>query len=61
MSFLKIWFLATGALLALGMMWAFAPILIPVFIIAALLGIVVFGVIALARWIEARRQPPPGP
>ena len=67
MSFLQVWFAATGAILAAGLMWAFAPILIPVFIMAAVLGVVVFGVIAVARWIEARRRPhghapdPPGP
>ncbi len=67
MSFLKLWLAATGAMLAAGMMWAFAPILIPVLIMAAVLGVVVLGVIAVARWIEARRQPldheasPPGP
>lgn len=62
MSFLRIWFLLTGGLIAAALMWSFAPILIPVFIVGGVLGLLVLGVIAGARWIEARRtareQPP---
>jgi hypothetical protein len=55
MSFLRAWFLLTGTILAAGLTWSFAPILIPVFIIGGMLGLLVLGVIAGARWIEARR------
>ena len=41
MSFLRIWFLATGALILLGLIWAFAPILIPIFVMTAGLGVLV--------------------
>jgi len=57
MSFLRIWVLLTGGILAAALMWSFAPILILVIIIGAVLGLVVVGVIAGARWIEARRRP----
>lgn len=57
MNVLKIWLLVTGGVIATGLMWAFVPILIPVFMIGGLLGLLVAGVIAAARWIEARRRP----
>jgi hypothetical protein len=58
MNFLRIWFVLTGAILAAGLTWSFAPILIPVFIIGGMLGLLSLGVIAGARRIEARRRPP---
>jgi hypothetical protein len=57
MSFLRIWFLATGALILLGLIWAFAPILIPIFVITAGLGVLVAGVVAFARRLERTRGP----
>ena len=58
MSFLRIWFLATGALLLVGLVWAFAPILIPIFVLTAGLGVVVAGIVSAARWLERVRQGP---
>ena len=58
MSFLRIWFLATGALVLVGLIWAFAPILIPLFVLTAGLGVVVAGVVSAARWLERARQRP---
>lgn len=56
MSFLRIWLLATGAVVLLALIWAFAPILIPLFVIAGGLGVIVAGVVAAARWLERARQ-----
>jgi hypothetical protein len=55
MSVLRLWFLATGCLILLGLIWAFAPILIPIFVITAGLGVVVAGVVAFARRLERAR------
>jgi len=55
MSVLRIWFLATGAVILLALIWAFAPILIPMFAITAGLGVIVAGVVALARRLERAR------
>ncbi len=57
MSVLRLWFLATAVLILLGLVWAFAPILIPIFVITAGLGVVVAGVVALARRLERARGP----
>lgn len=57
MSFLRIWFLATGVVVLAGFVWAFAPILIPVVAITAGLGVIVAGVVALARRLERARGP----
>ena len=57
MSFLKIWLMLTGGIIAAGLMWSFAPILIPVLIIGGVLAPVVLGAVAGARWIAARRRP----
>ena len=61
MSFLRIWFLATGAVVMLGFIWVFAPILIPMVVITVGLGVIVIGVVALARRIERVRGPRDGP
>ena len=58
MSLLRIWFLATGTLVLVGLIWAFAPILIPIFVLTAGLGVIVAGVVAAARWLERSRQRP---
>jgi hypothetical protein len=55
MSFLRIWFLATGAVILLALIWAFAPILIPMFAITAGLGVIVAGIVAFARHLERAR------
>jgi hypothetical protein len=55
MSVLRLWFLATGSLIVLGLIWVFAPILIPIFVITAGLGVIVAGIVALARRLEKAR------
>jgi hypothetical protein len=59
MSVLRIWFLATGAVVLLALIWSFAPILIPIFVLTAGLGVIVAGVVSAARWLERVRQRPP--
>ena len=44
MSFLRIWLLLTGSVIAGALTWSFAPILIPVFIIGGGLGLVALGI-----------------
>jgi len=56
MSLLRIWMLATGGLLVLGAIWSFAPILIPMIVVTAALGILAAGAIAAARMLERRLQ-----
>lgn len=54
-NILTIWFLATGAIVASALIWAFVPLLVPVLGITAGLGVLVGGIVALARWIERLR------
>ena len=52
------WFAVSGAVLALGFVWAYVPILIPMLVIAALIGALCALTIAAARHIERRRGRP---
>jgi len=52
---LKIWFLATAASLSAAVIWAFAPILVPVMALTVGLGGLVAVIVAFARWLERRR------
>lgn len=52
---LRIWFLATGLFLSVAMIWAFVPVLVPILGLTAAIGIVVAGMVGLARWIERLR------
>lgn len=59
MRVLAIWFLLTALGLAAGLIWAFAPVLVPFIAIAAGLGGVAGLMIVLARGLErflARRR-----
>lgn len=58
MSFLRIWVLATGGIIGAALLWSFAPILIPVLLVAGGLGLVVVAVIAAVRFIEGRLRRP---
>jgi hypothetical protein len=49
---LRLWFLATGVLLAGGMIWAFAPVLVPILGLTVAIGVLVAGVVGVARRIE---------
>jgi hypothetical protein len=56
-SVLKIWFLATAALLAGAMIWAFAPVLVVVLLVTVGLGLLVSVIVTFARWVERKRGP----
>lgn len=52
---LRVWLLATALFLAGAMIWAFVPVLIPFIALAVVLGVVVAGIVAFARWLERAR------
>ena len=55
---LRIWFLATGLLLAGALIWAFVPVLVPIIGLTIAMGGLVAVIVALARWLERRRGGP---
>jgi len=55
-TLLRLWLLATAAILTALAIWAFAPVLLFAAAVALGLGAVSAGMIALARRIEARWQ-----
>lgn len=57
MSLLRLWFAGTLVLLGGAMVWSFAPILIPVFAIAVGMGLLVAGIVKLARKLERPGRP----
>ena len=52
MGVLAIWFLLTAVILVAGMIWAFAPVLVPFIAVAAGFGGVAGLMIGLARGLE---------
>lgn len=56
MTLLRIWLLATGVLVALLAVWAFAPVLMFVFLLTGALGLLSAAMIALARALQAWRE-----
>lgn len=57
MSFLQIWLIGTAVLLGMAMVWAFAPILVPIFLVTGALGTLVAAIVWGARAFERRRGP----
>ena len=55
MQLVKLWFLGSGLALAALLTWSFAPVLVPMALVALALAAVVAGIVALARVIERRR------
>ena len=55
MQLLAIWFFVTALVILAALIWAFAPILVPVIAVAVGLGLVVPGIIWLARQLEKYR------
>lgn len=55
MNVVRLWFLATALLVAGGLIWSFAPILVPMIAITLGLGGVVVATIALAQWVDRNR------
>ena len=58
---LRLWLLATVVLLAGMAVWAFVPVLVPVVMIALVLGALVGPIVWVARRIEAARGGPAEP
>jgi hypothetical protein len=55
MSLLRAWLIGTAVLLAGGMVWAFAPILVPLGLVFVGLGGLVAIIVRAARTFERRR------
>ena len=51
-SLLRLWLLGTALLVAILLIWAFAPVLVFVALLAAGLGVLSFAMIGLARALE---------
>jgi len=54
-TILKLWFLATAAFLSAALIWAFAPVLVPLLGLTVGLGLLVLAIVAFARWLERKR------
>ena len=57
MSLLRAWLIGTAVLLVSAMVWAFAPILVPVIGVCVALGGLVVVIVSTARAFERRRGP----
>jgi hypothetical protein len=57
MRILRLWLFATFLAIVCGLIWGYAPILIPVLGIAAGLGLTTWGIVSGARAFERRRRP----
>ena len=55
MTALRIWLVATTALIAAILVWAFAPVLLFFLLLTAALGLVAAVMIGVARWLQAWR------
>ena len=56
MSLLRAWLIGTAVLLGCAMVWAFVPILVPLFLVTVALGGLVAAIVTLARFYERRRE-----
>jgi ABC-type uncharacterized transport system permease subunit len=55
---LRLWLVATGAILAMLAVWAFAPVLLFIVLLTGALGLLSALMIGIARALQARRQRP---
>ncbi len=55
MTLLRLWFAISGGVLGLAFVWAYVPIVIPLLVLVACLGVLTAGVVSAARWLERRR------
>ena len=55
MSIVRVWLAATFLAMVCGLIWGYAPILIPVLGVAAGLGLMTWGIVSGARAFERRR------
>ena len=56
MTLLKYWLAGTALVVTGLLVWAIAPVVIFLFLLTAALGVVSFGMIALANALKARRE-----
>ena len=56
MTLLKYWLAGTALVVAGLLVWAIAPVVIFLLLLTAALGVVSFGMIALANALKARRE-----
>jgi hypothetical protein len=54
---LALWLLATAVFLAGAFIWAFVPVLVPILGLTAGIGVLVAGIVGLARALERWRGP----
>lgn len=64
MNLLKLWIGLTAAAFVAALIWNFAPVLVPILLLAALLALVTAAIVRAARWLERRKpngdlSPPP--
>ena len=52
MNLLGMWFVVTAMLIGMALIWAYAPVLIPLLGITAGLGVLVAGIVAIGRKLE---------
>jgi hypothetical protein len=55
-TLLRVWMLATTALVSAMAIWVYAPVLLFVVLLTAALGLASAIMIAFARWLQARRE-----
>jgi preprotein translocase subunit SecF len=55
-TLLRVWMLATTALVSAMAIWVYAPVLFFVVLLTAVLGLASAIMIAFARWLQARRE-----
>jgi preprotein translocase subunit SecF len=55
-TLLRVWMLATTALVSAMAIWAYAPVLFFIMLLTAALGLMSAVMIAIARWLQAWRE-----
>ncbi len=58
---LGLWLAGTAVFLAGGFVWAFVPVLVPILGLTVAIGVLVAGIVALARGLERWRGGPRRP
>ena len=54
---LRLWFAATAVIVLGFVLWVYLPVVIPLLVIAAVLGAITQCVVRLARYVERRMYP----
>lgn len=58
MSVVRLWLIATVLFIVGALTWGFMPILVPIVLVLGGLGVLVAGIVSLARAFERRRSRP---